>query len=165
LLTVARAAGSSRALRFTRMGNYPAPNQAIGWVRRWQVGRADEVAPARCDAPAFLMCNHASLLRCSCTKPDPRRLEMSDTTNGREHQLLGLYDSPFVRRVAVTMQFYGIPYAHVSLSVFRHMDAMRPLNPLFKVPMLTLPNGESCTRAPISSTTSMNWRSSAAFRR
>jgi glutathione S-transferase len=68
---------------------------------------------------------------------------MSDTTNGREHQLLGLYDSPFVRRVAVTMQFYGIPYAHVSLSVFRHMDAMRPLNPLFKVPMLTLPNGET----------------------
>ena len=68
---------------------------------------------------------------------------MNDTTNGREHQLLGLYDSPFVRRVAVTMQFYGIPYAHVSLSVFRHMDAMRPLNPLFKVPMLTLPNGET----------------------
>jgi glutathione S-transferase len=68
---------------------------------------------------------------------------MSDTTDGREHQLLGLYDSPFVRRVAVTMQFYGIPYAHVSLSVFRHMDAMRPLNPLFKVPMLTLPNGET----------------------
>ncbi len=62
--------------------------------------------------------------------------------DGTQHQLLGLYDSPFVRRVAVTMQIYGIPYEHVSLSVFRHMDAMRPLNPLFKVPMLTLPNGE-----------------------
>ncbi len=63
-------------------------------------------------------------------------------TDGTQHQLLGLYDSPFVRRVAVTMQIYGIPYEHVSLSVFRHMDAMRPLNPLFKVPMLTLPDGE-----------------------
>lgn len=67
---------------------------------------------------------------------------MTKATDDAQYQLLGLYDSPFVRRVAVTMQFYGIPYEHVSLSVFRHMDAMRPLNPLFKVPMLTLPNGE-----------------------
>jgi len=58
------------------------------------------------------------------------------------HQLLGLFDSPFVRRVAVTMAHYGIPFEHVSLSVFRHMAQMRPLNPLFKVPLLTLPNGE-----------------------
>ncbi len=58
------------------------------------------------------------------------------------HQLLGLYDSPFVRRVAVSMQHYGIPFEHLALSVFRHMDAMRPINPLFKVPMLTLPDGE-----------------------
>ena len=67
---------------------------------------------------------------------------MTQTTNGGQHQLLGLYDSPFVRRVAVSMKHYGISFEHVSLSVFRHMDAMRPLNPLFKVPMLTLPNGE-----------------------
>ena len=58
------------------------------------------------------------------------------------HQLLGLFDSPFVRRVAITMMRYGIPFEHVSLSVFRHMQQMRPLNPLFKVPMLTLPSGE-----------------------
>ena len=63
-------------------------------------------------------------------------------TDSKQHQLLGLYDSPFVRRVAVTMTLYGIAFEHVSLSVFRHMDAMRPLNPLFKVPMLTLPSGE-----------------------
>ena len=67
---------------------------------------------------------------------------MTDLTAGEPHQLLGLYDSPFVRRVAVTMHLYAIPFTHLSLSVFRHMDAMRPLNPLFKVPMLTLPNGE-----------------------
>lgn len=58
------------------------------------------------------------------------------------HHLLGLYDSPFVRRVAITMTHYGVPFEHTSLSVFRHMDAMRPLNPLFKVPMLVLPSGE-----------------------
>lgn len=67
---------------------------------------------------------------------------MTNLTEGGRHQLLGLYDSPFVRRVAVTMHHYGIPFEHLSLSVFRHMDAMRPLNPLFKVPMLTLPGGE-----------------------
>ena len=69
--------------------------------------------------------------------------ETTDVTGGAQHRLLGLYDSPFVRRVAVTMTLYGIPFEHVSLSVFRHMDAMRPLNPLFKVPMLTLPGGEN----------------------
>lgn len=67
---------------------------------------------------------------------------MSKATEDAQYQLLGLFDSPFVRRVAVTMQLYGIPYEHISLSVFRHMDAMRPLNPLFKVPMLILPDGE-----------------------
>ena len=67
---------------------------------------------------------------------------MTNSMEGTLHQLLGLYDSPFVRRVAVTMQYYAIPFEHLSLSVFRHMDAMRPINPLFKVPMLTLPSGE-----------------------
>lgn len=68
---------------------------------------------------------------------------MSDATGSTPYQLLGLYDSPFTRRVAITMTLYGVPFEHCSLSVFRHMDAMRPLNPLFKVPMLTLPDGET----------------------
>ena len=67
---------------------------------------------------------------------------MEHSEKPAQHQLLGLYDSPFVRRVAVTLSHYGIPFEHLSLSVFRHMDAMQPINPLFKVPMLTLPNGE-----------------------
>lgn len=67
---------------------------------------------------------------------------MTSADNLPVHQLLGLFDSPFVRRVAITMTHYGLPFEHVSLSVFRHMEQMRPLNPLFKVPMLTLPSGE-----------------------
>lgn len=58
------------------------------------------------------------------------------------YQLLGLYDSPFTRRVAITMALYRLPFEHLPLSVFRHMEAMQPMNPLFKVPMLTLPNGD-----------------------
>jgi len=70
------------------------------------------------------------------------RINMTPDDTVPVHQLLGLFDSPFVRRVAITMMRYGIPFEHVSLSVFRHMQQMRPLNPLFKVPMLTLPSGE-----------------------
>ena len=68
--------------------------------------------------------------------------EMTPADNSPVHQLMGLFDSPFVRRVATTMTHYGIPFEHLSLSVFRHMPQMRPLNPLFKVPMLILPSGE-----------------------
>jgi glutathione S-transferase len=71
-----------------------------------------------------------------------KEIAINDATSSTPYQLLGLYDSPFTRRVAITMTLYGIPFEHSSLSVFRHMDAMRPLNPLFKVPMLTLPDGE-----------------------
>ena len=57
------------------------------------------------------------------------------------HHLLGLYDSPYVRRVAIAMVYYGIPFEHESLSVFRHMEEMRKTNPLLRVPMLTTPDG------------------------
>lgn len=57
------------------------------------------------------------------------------------HHLVGLFDSPYVRRVAVTMEFYGVPFEHESLSVFRHVEEMRKTNPLLRVPMLTTPDG------------------------
>ena len=57
------------------------------------------------------------------------------------HHLLGLFDSPYVRRVAIAMAYYGIPFEHESLSVFRHMEEMRKTNPLLRVPMLTTPDG------------------------
>ena len=57
-------------------------------------------------------------------------------------QLIGLYDSPYVRRVAVSMRLQGLSFEHVPLSVFRHQDEMRKINPLLKVPMLVLNSGE-----------------------
>jgi len=57
-------------------------------------------------------------------------------------KLIGLYDSPYVRRVAVTMRLYGFEFEHVALSVFRHQEEMRKINPMMKVPMLVLDNGE-----------------------
>jgi glutathione S-transferase len=57
-------------------------------------------------------------------------------------KLIGLYDSPYVRRVAVSMRIQGFAFQHTALSVFRHRDQMREINPLIKVPMLVLDNGE-----------------------
>jgi len=55
--------------------------------------------------------------------------------------LIGQLDSPFVRRVAVTMQLYGMPYARRVLSVFADAAAVRGLNPLGKVPALIADDG------------------------
>jgi glutathione S-transferase len=57
--------------------------------------------------------------------------------------LIGQYDSPFVRRVAVTLNYYGLSFKRRPFSVFRDFDTVLALNPLGKVPVLTLDDGES----------------------
>jgi glutathione S-transferase len=57
-------------------------------------------------------------------------------------RLVGQYDSPFVRRVAVTLNHYGIAFERQVLSVFSDFDAMLEINPLGKVPSLMLDDGE-----------------------
>lgn len=57
--------------------------------------------------------------------------------------LVGQYDSPFVRRVAVALNHYGMPFDRQVLSVFQDFDAMLSVNPLGKVPSLILPGGET----------------------
>lgn len=56
--------------------------------------------------------------------------------------LIGQYDSPFVRRVAVALQTYGMPYVHQPWSVWRDADDIAPFNPLRRVPTLVLADGE-----------------------
>lgn len=56
--------------------------------------------------------------------------------------LIGRYLSPFVRRVAVTLQWLDIPYEHRSLSPANDADAVREFNPMIKVPALVLDDGE-----------------------
>jgi glutathione S-transferase len=57
-------------------------------------------------------------------------------------KLVGLWDSPFVRRVAVTMRLYGIRFEPAFYSVYRHAEQMRAINPLLTAPSLMLPDGE-----------------------
>jgi glutathione S-transferase len=56
--------------------------------------------------------------------------------------LVGQYDSPFVRRVAVSLRVLGFAYEHDTRSVFTDFDAMRRVNPLGRIPALVLDGGE-----------------------
>jgi glutathione S-transferase len=57
-------------------------------------------------------------------------------------KLIGMLDSPYVRRVAICLQLQGVRYEHLPLSVFRNMDAVREINPVIKVPTLVLDDGQ-----------------------
>ena len=57
--------------------------------------------------------------------------------------LVGQYDSPFVRRVAVSLRVVGFSYEHDTRSVFGDFDAMRRINPLGRIPSLVLDDGET----------------------
>ncbi len=56
-------------------------------------------------------------------------------------QLIGMLDSPYVRRVAISMRLMGIPFEHRSVSVFRHFERFRELNPVVKAPTLVCDDG------------------------
>jgi len=57
--------------------------------------------------------------------------------------LVGQYDSPFVRRVAITLHRYEIPFTRNAISVFGDADRMARINPLVRVPSLVLDSGET----------------------
>jgi glutathione S-transferase len=57
--------------------------------------------------------------------------------------LVGQYDSPFVRRVAVSLRVLGFGYEHDTRSVFGDFDSMRQTNPLGRIPSLILDSGET----------------------
>jgi glutathione S-transferase len=57
--------------------------------------------------------------------------------------LIGQYDSPFVRRVAIAMRLYGMPFEHRPWSTFREGEKIAPYNPLRRVPTLVLDGGEA----------------------
>ena len=52
--------------------------------------------------------------------------------------LIGQYDSPFARRVAIALRTYGHDYAHRPWSTFGDGDRIAQFNPLRRVPTLVL---------------------------
>src|SRR5712691_8405131 len=55
--------------------------------------------------------------------------------------LVGQYDSPYTRRVAVSLDLLGLSFEHDARSVFGDFDSMRTTNPLGRVPSLILSDG------------------------
>ena len=57
--------------------------------------------------------------------------------------LIGQYDSPFVRRVAIALRLYELSFEHRPWSTFGDAEKIAPFNPLRRVPTLVLDSGEA----------------------
>lgn len=58
-------------------------------------------------------------------------------------KLFGTFVSPFVRRVAVSLNVLGLPYESVPLAASKQPEEVRKYNPLTRVPALMLDSGET----------------------
>src|ERR1700694_2767235 len=54
-----------------------------------------------------------------------------------------MFDSPFVRRVAVSMNLLGLKFDHRTWSVGKDCELTRQFNPRGRVPTLVQPDGEA----------------------
>lgn len=56
-------------------------------------------------------------------------------------QLIGMLDSPYVRRVAIALIVAKVPFTHRPISLFRQIDEFSKINPLLKAPTLVTDDG------------------------
>ncbi|WP_434610323.1 glutathione S-transferase N-terminal domain-containing protein [Pseudomonas sp. R1-7] len=56
-------------------------------------------------------------------------------------KLIGMLDSPYVRRVAISAKRLGVSLEHESVSVFRQFEHFQSINPVVKAPTLVLDDG------------------------
>jgi len=56
-------------------------------------------------------------------------------------QLIGMLDSPYVRRVAISLKVLGLPFDLDQVSVFRHFDRFSSINPVVKAPSFITDDG------------------------
>lgn len=61
---------------------------------------------------------------------------------GRFMRLIGNYLSPYVRRVAVSLHILQMPFELEELFVFKAPETVRRHNPLVRIPVLVLDDGE-----------------------
>ncbi len=57
--------------------------------------------------------------------------------------LIGVNRSPYTRRVAITLQHYGMPYETRDLTGFANWEEVKVSNPLGRIPALILDDGEA----------------------
>jgi glutathione S-transferase len=56
-------------------------------------------------------------------------------------RLIGMMDSPYVRRVAISLKLMGFPFVREPLSVFRDYEAFASMNAVVKAPTLVTDDG------------------------
>jgi len=56
-------------------------------------------------------------------------------------QLIGMLDSPYVRRVAVSLKVLGLPFDLDQVSVFRQFERFSSINPVVKAPSFITDDG------------------------
>jgi glutathione S-transferase len=56
-------------------------------------------------------------------------------------QLVGMLDSPYVRRTAISLRLLGVPFEHRSISVFSTFEQFSAINPVVKAPTLVCDDG------------------------
>ncbi len=56
-------------------------------------------------------------------------------------RLIGMLDSPYVRRVAISLKMMGLPFEHEPVSVFRHYEQFAAINPVVKAPTFVTDEG------------------------
>jgi hypothetical protein len=71
-------------------------------------------------------------------------------------QLIGMLDSPYVRRVAISLKLMGCP-SSTGPSVFRNVDEFRGINPVVKALTLVCDDGVVLMDSTPSSITSRAW--------
>lgn len=57
-------------------------------------------------------------------------------------RLIGMLDSPYVRRVAISLEFLGVEFQHEPVSVFSAFEQFQQINPVVKAPSLVCDDGE-----------------------
>jgi len=57
-------------------------------------------------------------------------------------KLVGMLDSPYVRRVAISLERLGVAFVHEPVSVFSTFERFRNINPVVKAPTLVCDDGE-----------------------
>jgi glutathione S-transferase len=57
-------------------------------------------------------------------------------------KLIGMLDSPYVRRTAISLKYMGISFEHQPLSVFSNFSEFQAINPIVKAPTLVFESGE-----------------------
>lgn len=57
-------------------------------------------------------------------------------------KLIGMLDSPYVRRVAISLEVLGIPFEHIPVSVLNDLEDFARINPVLKAPTLVPDDGK-----------------------